>query len=88
MLISAGELCCVRSRIRVWRPISITFEGDRRHTDIWALRELLFDLVVFRLALGQSESPSVFVHHNGNMILVFERRGAPIKCHVIKTPLW
>src|SRR5262245_28917418 len=55
----AGECLCVGSRIRIRRTVSIAFERDGGHGDDRTRRKLFFEIVVLRLAVGQSKPPPV-----------------------------
>ena len=52
------------------RAVGIAFHRDRRHVDDRSCRELLFDLLVLRLALGEPEPPAVIVDHDRDVILL------------------
>jgi hypothetical protein len=67
--------------------IGVAFEGDCRHGDRRPFGEPLLQIVVFRLAFGQSESPAVVVDHDLDVIRVVERRRAAIECGVVEVPL-
>jgi len=57
-----------------------------RHADQRGLRQPLFEVVIFRLALGQAESPAVIMDHDGNVIRVIEGRGAAIERGIVELP--
>ena len=83
----AGELLAVRSRIRMWRTIGITFKCDGGHSDDRTRRELLFQIVVLQLAIGQPKPPAVVMDHQGDMVWVVKCLRGPIERRVVKTPL-
>ena len=58
--------------VRVWCAVGITFKGDRRYGDDWTCKELLFVLVVFWLALSQTEAPAIVVDDDGYVVWVVE----------------
>src|SRR5262249_36298006 len=87
VLVLAGELVGVRARLRVRRAVGITFERDRRYCDRWVFREPSFQIVIFRLALRETEPPAVIVADNGDVIGIFESRRAAIKGRVVEVPL-
>jgi hypothetical protein len=70
----ARELPGIGTRVRVWRAIGVTLEGNRRHGDDRARGQSLFQVVVLRLALGQTEALAVVVDHDADMVRVVEGR--------------
>ena len=68
------------------RAVGITLKRDRRHGDDGSLGEPLFQLVIFRLAVGQAEPPAVVVDHDRDMVRIVERRGAAIERRVVEVP--
>src|SRR5262249_60814578 len=66
--------------------ISIAFKRHGRHRDDRELSELLLQCLVFRLALNQSQPPSIIMDDDVDMIRVLERRRAAIECRVIERP--
>ena len=87
MLVSAGEFLRVGRRLRMRRAIRVALERDGRHVDRGRLRKPLLEIVVFRLALGQTETPSVIVDHDVDVIGIFEGRRAPFECGIVELPL-
>src|SRR5436190_19270576 len=55
--IGAGELPGIGAWVRVRSAVGVAFEGDRRHGDDRPSGEPLLQVVVFRLAVGQSQPP-------------------------------
>jgi hypothetical protein len=84
---TGGELRRVGAGFRMGRAVGITFEGDRRHGDDRALGQLLFEIVVLCLALGQAEAPAVVVDHDADVIRVVKGRGAPVERRIVEVPL-
>ena len=64
----AGEFLRIGAGVRVWRAIGITFEGDGGHGDDRDRGKPLFQIVVFRLAFGQTEPPAIVVDHDRDVI--------------------
>ena len=75
------------ARIRMWRTIGITFKCDGGHSDNRTRRELLFQIVVLQLAIGQPKPPAVVMDHQGDMVWVVKCLRGPIERRVVKTPL-
>ena len=72
--------------VGVWRAVGVTFENDCGHCDHWACSELLFILIVFRLAFSKVEAPAIVVDDDGDMIRVVEGLcGAIVGC-VVEVP--
>ena len=46
----------------------------------------LFQIVVFRLALGQAEPPAVIMDHDGDMIRIVERCRGAIEGGIVEIP--
>lgn len=44
------------------------------------------EIVVLRLARGQADPPAVVVDHDGDVIGVFEGRGAPVERRIVEVP--
>lgn len=59
--------------------IRITFKGYRGHIDGRSLGEPLFQIIIFRLAFGQTEVPAVVMDHNADVIRVVERGSAAVE---------
>ena len=85
--VRARELRRVGAGFRMGRAVGITFEGDRRHGDDRALGQLLFEIVVLCLALGQAKAPAVVVDHDADVIRVVKGRGAPVERRIVEVPL-
>ena len=62
------ELTSVRSRIRMRSAIGISFESDCWYADYRAYSKSLFQFVIFRLAFCETQSPSIVMAHNRDMI--------------------
>ena len=86
--ILAGEfltICCwVRS---VRRPICIAFESNSGHGDGRKLSELLFEFVILRLALSQSDAKAIIVNHDGDVVRIVEGSRGAFECGIIEVPL-
>src|SRR5215472_15866898 len=87
MRVLARKFLGVRTGVRVWCAIDVTFQGDGRHGDGRSLGELLFYIIIFGLACSQAEPPAVIVNHNAHMIRIVERRRCTLECRVIERPL-
>ena len=83
----AGEFLGVGTGVRVGCAIGITFKGDGGHGDDREFGKPLFQLVVFRLAFGQTEPPAVVMDHDGDVIRVVEGRRAAIERGIVELPL-
>src|SRR5206468_6950809 len=82
----AGELPGIGAGVRVRSAVGVAFEGDRRHADDRPSGEPLLQVVVFRLAVGQSQPPAVVVDHDLDVIRVVERRRAAVEGGVVEAP--
>jgi hypothetical protein len=87
MLIFTREFAAISPGFRMGRAIGVAFEGDGGRGDAPTFGEPLFQIVIFRLASGQSEPPAIIVDHDRDMIRVFERRRRAIERGVIEVPL-
>src|SRR5580704_9538965 len=72
VLVFACKLARIGSGLRVWRPIGITLKGDSRHGDDRPCGEPLFEIVIFRLALHQPETPPIVVDNDTDVVRIFE----------------
>src|SRR4029450_11110395 len=72
----------------VWCAVGVTFKGDGGHGDDRALGEPLFQIVVFRLTVGQAQPPTVIVDDDTDMVRVVERGRAAIERGVVEVPFW
>jgi len=48
---------------------------------------MLFQFVVFRLALGEAEAPTIIMNHDGDVVGIVERRRAAIERGIVEMPL-
>src|SRR5216684_2296506 len=85
--IIAGEFPGIGAGVRMRGTIGIAFKRNGGHADNRSFSERLFEIVVFRLALRQAESPAVIVDHDADLIRVFECRCAAIESGIIEVPL-
>src|ERR1700693_4150445 len=74
VLILAREFFRVRRGLRMRRAVRVTFERDGGDADGRKLSEACFEVVVFPLAVRQTESPAVVVDDDRNMIAVIKGR--------------
>src|SRR3954453_11008123 len=82
--VPARELPGVRARLRVRRAVGVALEGDGRHGDGRRRRKALLQVVVPRLAVGESEPPAVVVDHDRDVVRVVERRRAALEGGVVE----
>ena len=82
------EFLGISTRIRVRRTVGIAFECNGGHADDRSFGKLLFQIVVFRLPLSQSEPPAIIMDHDADMIRIVEGRGAAIEGGIVEVPLW
>src|SRR5262245_53272085 len=61
VFVLARELSRVRRRIRLWGPVGIALEGNRRNRDGGRCGKAL-EIVVTRFAVSQPETPAVIVN--------------------------
>lgn len=87
VLIFGQEHFCVTRRIWVRCAVGVAFHGDGRHGDDEALGELLFQIVVFRFAFGETEPRTVVVDHDRDMIRIVECLRAAIERSIVKIPI-
>src|SRR6266566_1273902 len=88
MLIFAREFAGIDTGVRVWCPISIAFQRHGGHGDGRSLGESLFQLVIFRLAISQSQPPAIIMDHDADMIRIVEGCCAALKRGIVEVPLW
>src|SRR5262245_64488781 len=69
------------------RAVGITFKGDRGDRDDRGACKSPFQVVIFRLALSQGETPAIIVDRDGNVIRIVEGRRASIEGRVVELPL-
>src|ERR1700750_1741329 len=69
------------------RAVVVAFEGDGRYADLRCGGQLHFELIKAWITLGQSETPSITVDHDIDVIRVIERRRATQKRCLIEFPL-
>lgn len=72
VFISAGEFFCVGTWLGVRRTVCVAFERNGRHRDDRSLGKPLFQVVIFRLAFGQAEPPTVVVDHHVDVVGIVE----------------
>ena len=77
--IFAREFFCIGTRLRMRRSVSVAFERDGRHGDAGDSRKPLFQIVILRLALSQSEPPTIIMDHDADVIWIVEGRCATIE---------
>jgi len=88
VLIFAGEFLRVSSGLRVRRTIGVALKRDRRDRDRWKLREPLFQIFVFGLAVRKRKPPAVIVDHDGDVIRIVECRRAALESGIVEVPFW
>jgi hypothetical protein len=86
VFIAAREFPGIGTGVRVKCPIGIVFQGHRGHGDVRKFGEPLFQLVVVRLAFGQSKPIAIKMDHDADMIRVVEGRGAALEGGLVKGP--
>ena len=86
VLVSARELAAIGCGFRMRRAVGVAFHGDGGHGDDRPFGELLFQIVVFRLAVGEAEPPAVIVDHDGDVVRVVEGRRAAVERRVVEVP--
>src|SRR5437016_5743262 len=74
--------CSVRGR-----TIEITSNGDCGHGGDRTFGKPLSQIVIFRLAFGQSEPPPIVMDHDADMIRIVEGCCTAIERGVIEAPL-
>src|SRR4029077_8543294 len=87
VLVWPGKFVRVRLRVRMGRTVGVAFHRNGRGADAGVLGQPLFEVSVFRLALGQAQPPTVVVGYDRDMIGVVKRCGGAMKCGVIEIPL-
>ena len=88
VLVSAREFLGVGAGLRMWCAVGITFKRNGRHGDDREFGKPLFQIVVFRLAFCQTESPAIIMNHDGDVIGVVKRHCAAIKRGAVEDPFW
>src|SRR5262245_1454909 len=87
MLVLAREFLRVGARVRVRGTVRVAFHRDGGNGDDRECGETLIKLDIFRLALGEGNSPAIIMDRNGDMIWVIECRCAAIKSGIVELPL-
>src|SRR5262249_24663139 len=82
-----GKFIGIRTGLRVWRTVGITFKRNGGHRYDGKRGKPLFQIVIFRLALRQAEPPAVVMDHDADVIRVVEGRGTTIERGIIEVPL-
>jgi hypothetical protein len=72
----------------VWRAIGVAFKGDGGNGDDRPFGEPLFKVVIFSLAIGQAEPPTVIMDDDADVIRVVKGRRAAVERRVIEVPFW
>ena len=85
--IFAGKLLGIGSWVRMRRAVGVAFESDGGHRDDRTFGKPLFQIVIFRLAFGQSLPPAIIVDDDRDVIGVFEGRRRAIERSVVEVPL-
>ena len=85
--IFAREFFGIGTGVGVRRTVGITLKGDGGHRNDRRLGKPLFQIVIFRLAFGEAETPAVIVDHDGDVIRVVEGRRRAIERGIIEVPL-
>src|SRR5262249_20447621 len=78
MLVSARELLGVSVGLEGGWAIGSALERIGGHRDDGALGKPLLQVVVFRLAFGETEPPAVIVDHDADVIRIIEGGGAAL----------
>src|SRR5688572_16109499 len=65
VLILTGKFLRIGAGVRAWCAIGIALKSDGGHGDAREFGKPLFQLGVFRLALGETESPSIVMDDDG-----------------------
>src|SRR5580698_4222895 len=68
--------------------IGIAFKGDCRNGDDRIFSELIFEIVVLRLAFSQAQPKAVIMNHDSDVVRIVERSRGAIEGGVIEVPLW
>lgn len=68
--IFAREFLGIGTGLPLWCAIGITFESDSGHSDDRTFGKPLFQNVILRLALSQSDSPTIVMDDDGDVIQV------------------
>src|SRR5215831_19236463 len=82
----AREFFGVRAWLRMWRAIGVTFHRDRRHTDNGTLCQPRLKLVILRLAVSETDAPTVVVNYDLDVIRIIESGGRTIEGRVVELP--
>src|ERR1051326_263840 len=72
----------------MWCAIGVALHGDCRHGDDRACGEPLLQIVIFRLAVSDAQTPTVIVNHDLNMIRILEGHRTPIERGIVEVPVW
>ena len=87
MLVAAREFRRVDAGVRVRRAIGVAFERDGGHGNHRSGGESLFQIVILRFTVRQSQPPAVIVDDDGDVVGVVERGGAALERGIVKFPL-
>lgn len=83
---SQAERPSSRGLVRALRHLSRT-SSDRRHGYHRTFGEPFFQIVIFRFAFRESESPAIVMDDESDIVRVVERRRCAVKRGVIEVPL-
>src|SRR5689334_9196225 len=84
--IFAGDFFRVRRALSMRRLVVVAFERESGVVCLVTLRQPFFELVIFRLALGERESPAIVVDGDRDMIGIVERRRAAVERRIVEFP--
>ena len=68
-------------------PIGVTFKGNGGHGDGRKFRKPLFQIVIFRLTLSESDPPVIVMDDDRDVIRIVEGQCAAIERRVVELPL-
>src|SRR5215475_8510740 len=85
--ILAGEFLGIRTGVGMRSTVGITLKGHRRYRDHRKFGKALFQIIVLRFAFSQSESPTIVMDDDADVIRIVERCGSALECGIIEPPL-
>lgn len=66
--ISARKFFGIGARVRMRRTIGILFEGYAGHRNVGTCGKSIFQLVILRFAIGQTDPPAIIVNDNVDIL--------------------
>src|SRR5271166_4805931 len=87
VFIVSGEFIAIGTIVEImWCTVGITLKGNGGGGDDRTFGNSLFQIVILRLAIGQTEPPTIVVDDDGDVIRVVESCSGAIEGRIIEIP--